>query len=83
MVTACFEVSSEGPGSVLIHDDIQMGPAMAFNHYLCGYSRLFTGRLVILIVSGDDIISAIIIENGLVGLVNVTPMRRLLLSVVY
>ncbi|EIT0559034.1 SctD family type III secretion system inner membrane ring subunit SsaD, partial [Salmonella enterica subsp. enterica serovar Enteritidis] len=71
------EVSSEGPGSVLIHDDIQMDqqwrkvqPLLAdipgLLHWQISHSHQS---------QGDDIISAII-ENGLVGLVNVTPMRR-------
>ncbi len=41
------------------------------------YSRVaaLADYVILSSVSGDDIISAII-ENGLVGLVNVTPMRR-------
>lgn len=71
------EVSSEGPGSVLIHDDIQMDqrwrkvqPLLAdipgLLHWKISHSHQS---------QGDDIIAAII-ENGLVGLVNVTPIRR-------
>ncbi|EAO3107364.1 EscD/YscD/HrpQ family type III secretion system inner membrane ring protein [Salmonella enterica subsp. diarizonae] len=71
------EVSSEGPGSVLIHDDIRMDqrwrkvqPLLAdipgLLHWKISYSHQS---------QGNDIIAAII-ENGLVGLVNVTPIRR-------
>lgn len=70
------EVSSEGPGSVLIHDDIRMDqrwrkvqPLLAdipgLLHWKISYSHQS---------QGNDIIAAII-ENGLVGLVNVTPIR--------
>lgn len=70
------EVSSEGPGSVLIHDDIWMDqrwrkvqPLLAdipgLLHWKISYSHQS---------QGNDIIAAII-ENGLVGLVNVTPIR--------
>lgn len=62
---------------MLIHDDIQMDqqwrkvqPLLAdipgLLHWQISHSHQS---------QGDDIISAII-ENGLVGLVNVTPMRR-------
>ncbi|ECP0724950.1 EscD/YscD/HrpQ family type III secretion system inner membrane ring protein [Salmonella enterica] len=70
------EVSSEGPGSVLIHDDIRMDqrwrkvqPLLAdipgLLHWKISYSHQS---------QGNDVIAAII-ENGLVGLVNVTPIR--------
>lgn len=70
------EVSSEGPGSVLIHDDIRMDqrwrkvqPLLAdipgLLHWKISYSHQSQGNYII----------AAIIENGLVGLVNVTPIR--------
>ncbi|EKK8346122.1 EscD/YscD/HrpQ family type III secretion system inner membrane ring protein [Salmonella enterica] len=70
------EVSSEGPGSVLIHDDIRMDqrwrkvqPLLAdipgLLHWKISYSHQSQGNNII----------AAIIENGLVGLVNVTPIR--------
>ncbi len=45
-----------------------------FNHYLQIF-LLFNNWQISHFISPDDIIS-VIIENGLVGLVNVTPMRR-------
>ncbi|ASG88161.1 type III secretion system inner membrane ring subunit SctD [Salmonella enterica] len=71
------EVSSEGPGSVLIHDDIRMSqqwrkvqPLLADIPGLLHWKICHSHQS-----QGDDIIAALI-ENGLVGLVNVTPIRR-------
>ncbi|EAW1036408.1 EscD/YscD/HrpQ family type III secretion system inner membrane ring protein [Salmonella enterica] len=71
------EVYSEGPGSVLIHDDIQMDqkwrkaqPLLADIPGLLHWKVSNSHQS-----QGDNIIAAII-ENGLVGLVDVTPIRR-------
>ncbi|EBO8089451.1 EscD/YscD/HrpQ family type III secretion system inner membrane ring protein [Salmonella enterica] len=70
------EVSSEGPGSVLIHDDIRMDQRWRkVQPLLADIPGLLHWKISYFHQSqGNDIIAAII-ENGLVGLVNVTPIR--------
>lgn len=71
------EVFSDGPGSVLIHDDIQMDQKWRkVQPLLADIPGLLHWKISNSHQSqGNDIIAAII-KNGLVGLVNITPIRR-------
>ncbi|ECG8588936.1 EscD/YscD/HrpQ family type III secretion system inner membrane ring protein [Salmonella enterica subsp. salamae] len=71
------EVSSEGPGSVLIHDDIQMDQKWRkVQPLLTDIPGLLHWKVSHSHQSQSNDIIAAIIENGLVGLVNVTPVHR-------